>query len=318
MNETRLFLGIDGGGSRTRALVIDASGTAVGRGEAGPSNPSHAGWDGLAHAIRESVATSGLKGPFAGVHAGIAGVASDESRARVCATVVELGIGVPGSVSAGHDLEIALAGGLSGRPGIVLVAGTGSACFGRNAAGDTWQAGGWGHILDDAGGGYWLGLRAIMAAVRADDGREAPTELKDAVLKCTGAGTLREVLARLQDGRLDRAAAAALAPLVVSAAQRRDASAVTIVALGASELATMAGAVAGKIGRSEAAVEIVLAGGVCADPVYGAAVELAVRKNIPGARFTRPELSPVAGAAILAAIRSGAGDLSAPMRAAGL
>lgn len=314
MDNARLFLGIDGGGSGTRALVIDAAGKVLGKGEAGPSNPNQAGWDGVTRAIREAAAATGVPGPFSGVHAGMAGVATPDARAKVCAILAELGIGAPGVTSAGHDLEIALAGGLSGRPGIVLVAGTGSACFGRSEGGDTWQAGGWGPILDDAGGGYWLGVRAIMTAVRGEDGRGPVTALTPAILKATGAASLREVLAQLHSGKLDRKGVAALAPLVVAAAQKRDPSALIVLALGASELALMAGAVAKKLGMASGPAEVVISGGVGTTEVYGRAVQMAVRKRIAGVSFMKPELSPVAGAAILAAIRSGGSDPAAALR----
>jgi N-acetylglucosamine kinase-like BadF-type ATPase len=317
VNDSRLFLGIDGGGSGTRVLVIDAAGAVAGRGAAGPSNPNQVGWEGVANAIRDAVAASGVAGPFAGVHAGIAGVATPEARAKVCTVLAELGFGAPGVTSAGHDLEIALAGGLSGRPGIVLVAGTGSACFGRNTRGDSWQAGGWGPVLDDAGGGYWLGLRAIMTAIRAEDGRGPATTLRTVVLGATGALTLRDVLAMIQDGSLERQTIAALAPQVIGAAQRKDPSAQVVVALGAAELGLMVGAVATKLAVAAGEVEITVTGGVGASVVYGAVVEAAVKKRVQGARFTKPELSAVAGAAILAATRGGAADPSAALRSAG-
>lgn len=317
MDNARLFLGIDGGGTGTRALVIDAAGKVVGKGQAGPSNPNVSGWDGVAKSIQEAVGATGVPGPFSGVHAGIAGVATPDARAKVCTTLAELGIGAPGVTSAGHDLEIALAGGLSGRPGMVLVAGTGSACFGRSDGGDTWQAGGWGPILDDGGSGYWLGLRAIMTAVRAEDGRGPVTALAPAILKATGAGSLREVLAQLHSNRLDRKGVAALAPLVVAAAQKRDSSALIVLALGAAELALMAGAVAKKLGMASGPTEIVITGGVGTTEVYGRAVQMAIRKRIAGVSFMKPELSPVAGAAILAAIRSGGADPSQALRETG-
>jgi N-acetylglucosamine kinase-like BadF-type ATPase len=317
VHDSRIFLGIDGGGSGTRVLAIDSAGAVIGRGAAGPSNPNQVGWDGVARAIREAVAASGAAGPFAGVHAGIAGVASPEARAKVCSILADLGIGAPGVASAGHDLEIALAGALSGRPGIVLVAGTGSACFGRNARGDAWQSGGWGPVLDDAGSGYWLGMRGIMTAIRAEDGRGPATALRTIVLGATGALTLRDVLAMIQDGSLDRKAIAALAPQVIGAAQRKDPSAQIVVALGAAELGLMAGAVATKLGMAVGEVEIAITGGAGTSVIYGPVIEAALKKRVAGAKFTKPELSAVAGAATLAATRAGAPDPSSALRAAG-
>jgi N-acetylglucosamine kinase-like BadF-type ATPase len=199
----------------------------------------------------------------------------------------------------------------------VLVAGTGSACFGRNAKGNTWQAGGWGPILDDVGGGYWLGLRAIIAAVRAEDGRGPATELRNAVLGSTGAGSLREVLTQLQDGTLDRTKVAALASHVIGAARKRDTSSLVVVALGAAELAVMAAAVAKQTGVASEPVEVVITGGVGTDPTYGPVIEAATRKRLKSATFPKPEMSAAAGAVVLAVVNGGGSDPSAALRRAG-
>lgn len=316
MDNTRLFLGIDGGGSSTRALVIDAAGVVRGRGESGPSNPNQVGWDGVGRALSEAVSASGVAGPFARVHAGLAGVATDEGRERLVEVIAGLGVAEKSGIKAGHDLEIALAGGLAGRHGIVLVAGTGSACFGRNESGATWQAGGWGPILDDAGSGYWLGLRAIMVAMRAEDGRGPATSLAAAVLAATGASSLREVLARLHSGSLARPAVAALAPLVIEAAQRKDLPAIIVLSLGVSELALMISTVANRLGLNDCGVEVAITGGVGRSPGYQPHIEAAVLKRLPKARCTGPELSSVAGAALLAA-RADGFDAVGALRAAG-
>jgi N-acetylglucosamine kinase-like BadF-type ATPase len=199
----------------------------------------------------------------------------------------------------------------------VLVAGTGSACFGRNAKGNTWQAGGWGPILDDVGGGYWLGLRAIVAAVRAEDGRGPATELRNAVLGSTGAGSLREVLTQLQDGTLDRTKVAGLASHVIAAARKRDTSSLVVVALGAAELAVMAAAVAKQTDLASEPVEVVITGGVGTDPTYGPVIEAATRKRLKSATFPKPEMSAAAGAVVLAVVNGGGSDPSAALRRAG-
>jgi N-acetylglucosamine kinase-like BadF-type ATPase len=77
---------------------------------------------------------------------------------------------------------------------VVVIAGTGSAAWGRNTAGESWQAGGWGWLTDDKGGGYWLALRGLAAACEAADGRGMATELGVRAESFFGAGGLRELL----------------------------------------------------------------------------------------------------------------------------
>ncbi|HLP08445.1 MAG TPA: BadF/BadG/BcrA/BcrD ATPase family protein, partial [Opitutaceae bacterium] len=161
-----LFLGIDGGGTSTRALLCDERGRVLGLGAGGVANHLHAGWGGAADSLHTAVhgafTAAGLApAPCAAAFLGMAATASDAARGRWREIALQLGLArAAAAVGVDHDVRIALAGGLAGRPGIALIAGTGSSCYGRTASGATWQAGGWGSILDDGGGGYWLGLRA--------------------------------------------------------------------------------------------------------------------------------------------------------------
>ena len=300
-----LYLGIDGGGTATRALLCDERGRVLGTGTGGVANHLHAGWEGAAESVRLAVAAArtmaGLApAPCAGVFLGMAATASDEARRRWRNTALELGLAAaPEAIGVDHDIRIALAGGLAGRPGIALIAGTGSSCYGRNAAGATWQAGGWGSILDDGGGGYWLGLRAVGAAIRGDDGRGPATALREHVLVRLGVANLREIVTRLHDGTLVRHEMARLAQDVMACAAEGDAAAQELLTRGAGELATMVRAVAQKLFPATAP-EIILAGGTATAPQFSPIIHAAVAQAVPSARVVAAELPPVAGAALLA------------------
>jgi N-acetylglucosamine kinase-like BadF-type ATPase len=300
-----LYLGIDGGGTATRALLCDERGRVLGTGTGGVANHLHAGWDGAAESVRLAVSAArtmaGLApAPCSGVFLGMAATASDETRRRWRNTALELGLAAaPAAVGVDHDIRIALAGGLAGRPGIALIAGTGSSCYGRNAAGTTWQAGGWGSILDDGGGGYWLGLRAVGAAIRGDDGRGPATTLREHVLARLGVGNLREIVTRLHDGTLVRHEMARLAQDVLACAAAGDVVAQELLARGAGELATMVRAVAQKLFASTAP-EVVLAGSTATAPQFAPIIHTALAQVVPSARVASAELSPVAGATLLA------------------
>ncbi len=133
---------------------------------------------------RGAFGESGLRrGPVVAAALGIAGVATDGERGTVRAALDPLSLAPAGSVRIEHDLRIAQAGAFVGGPGIVLIAGTGSCCYGRAADGREWRAGGWGGRLDDGGSATALGLAAVRAAIRAGDGRGPATVLGERVVR---------------------------------------------------------------------------------------------------------------------------------------
>ena len=300
-----LFLGIDGGGTSTRALLCDDCGRVLGTGSGGVANHLHAGWDGAAEALRTATAAAfsaaGLEPePCTAAFLGMAAASSDEARARWREIAHRLGlVATPAAIGIDHDIRIALAGGLAGRPGIALIAGTGSSCYGRTASGATWQAGGWGSILDDGGGGYWLGLRAVGAAIRGDDGRGPATALRARVLTRLQVPNLREIVTRLHAGSLARHEIARLAEDVMACAAEGDSAASTLLERGASELAAMVRAVAHKLFPA-AAPEVVLAGSTATSGAFSSRIVAAIAHEVPAARVVPAELSPVGGATLLA------------------
>ena len=128
-------------------------------------------------------------------------------------------------VWANHDLRIALAGALGGDAGIVIVAGTGSAAYGRTEDGQSWQAGGWGWLMDDPGSGYWLGRRALRAIAEEADDRGKPTSLTNLIVQQMGLNSIRELRDKLYGPKKTVTPIqkiTGLAPLVTSAAEDGD------------------------------------------------------------------------------------------------
>jgi glucosamine kinase len=305
-----LFLGIDGGCSHTRALLCDADGRGLGAGTGGISNYHHAGWEEAAHAMADAVqaarAAAGIgDGICDGVFLGMAGVSTEEARTHWRTIVVQLElVARETKVGVDHDLDIALAGGLAGRPGIVVVAGTGSAAYGRDAAGNTWKAGGWGSLLDDGGGGYWLGAQALAAAARAEDGRGISTTLGPRALARLELPSVREAMTRMIAGTLRRHEVARVAADVIAAAAEGDAVADKLLERGAGELALMAGAVARKI-FAGGAPAVVLAGTTAQQPGYAERIVRALAAEMPAAQVVPAALPPVAGAVLRALQEAG-------------
>ena len=169
----RAVLGVDAGGTHTRALVLAGEGR-TGMGQAGPANWTTLGPERCAHAIAEA---AGLALRAAGAPA--------SALARVCVSMAgfyppwheaearaAISAALPGpSLRLVPDLIAAWAGATGGSAGVVLVAGTGAVAYGRDSAGRAARAGGWGPLYGDEGGGYWIGCEALRAVSRALDER---------------------------------------------------------------------------------------------------------------------------------------------------
>jgi N-acetylglucosamine kinase-like BadF-type ATPase len=203
------------------------------------------------------------------------------------------------NVQADNDVCNAPAGALGGRSGLLLIAGTGSVCYGRNDAGEIWRAGGWGHLLNDAGSAYALGLAAMIAVTRAADGRGAPTALTDVVLKALALRDLKEIYFKLHHEGIPRAETAALAQPIVALAENGDTVAIQILEQGATGLVEMVLAVAGRLGLERP--ELALSGGLINNAArYRHRFLARLAERLPGFTLAREGLAPVFGAVMLA------------------
>lgn len=304
-----LYLGVDGGGSHTRVAVTDGAGRVLGRAEAGTGNLHHASESeveaNLGAAIAAGLAPTGE--PVSSVVSaffGMAGVTSEITQARFRRLARRLGLEAA-RVGVDHDIRIALAGGLAGRPGIALIVGTGSSCYGRTADGRTWQTGGWGMLVADEGSGYDLGRQAVVAAVRMADGRLPATMLRERVFEWLGVGSVSEVLVRLYEQGMERSEMATFAPKLIGLAEGGDGAARAILESGAAQLAALVEA-NHRCLATAARPEVVTTGGLGTAPtLYRDLIRAAIGERLPVATVREPELDPVLGAALLALEQAG-------------
>lgn len=295
------YLGIDGGGSQTRALLCDASGQVFGRGLSGPSNPRTASestlQENLLSAIRLAVSGIGT----AKIHAayfGVAGATDPINQGLILKIAHDFFQNQSPKITVGHDMEIALEGGLKGAPGLVLIAGTGSSSYGRNAAGLTAECGGWGDLVDDVGSGSWIGLEALQTLVRQADGRLPKSPLMNAVVHFLGIEGMSDFKTRIHDQGLTRSERARLAPIVIGLAQSGDLLATPIVSRAVQELCKLAKNVSQKLELPKPT--ICLCGGLMQNPYFKDALCTALRLDGFGSGVTCPHLEPVSGALMLA------------------
>src|SRR5260370_914390 len=120
---------------------------------------------------------------------------------------------------------IALVAGAQDAPGIVIVSGTGSIAYGRNANGEAARAGGWGHMIGDEGSGYWIGREALTAVMRAADGRGPATGLSADILAYFNVDDEARLPRIVYDREQPRVSVAALGPSIQRVAEQRGAGA---------------------------------------------------------------------------------------------
>src|SRR5205814_2761782 len=178
----KYFLGVDGGASKTAALVIDESGKSLGSGVAGPSNHLRVGVETAARNIERAVNKALVAADVASreIHWAYCGIAGADHPAHRQEVVDSLEIFYPrGNFTVDNDARIALTGAIGFGAGVVVIAGTGSVAYGRNEAGEEARAGGWGPSLGDEGSAYGIGRGAFTAVLRALGGRGPATQMLD-------------------------------------------------------------------------------------------------------------------------------------------
>ncbi len=238
-----LYMGIDGGGSSLRVAVVKDDLTIIARGDYPSANPSVIGHDAAASliqsAMRDVLAAGGLKAADVdAVGVGIAGASVAHHRPWLFKTVSK--IIPPDRIIPSSDVEIALVGGRGERQGILLLAGTGSVAYGINTVGETVQVGGWGYLVGDEGSGYWLGKAALQEITHAADGRSASGLLTQTILVELGLSRPVDLIDWLYALPTPRTRdIAALAPLVLEAADMGDPAAQLILDEGADKLVQM-------------------------------------------------------------------------------
>jgi N-acetylglucosamine kinase-like BadF-type ATPase len=289
-------MGIDGGGSTVRVLITDRSLNIYGQAQDTGVNPKLVGDQVSAQrvqaAMRRALTEAAL--PASAIAAVCIGLAGGGTEWNV--DVVKAVIPTAHVICAG-DLKIALVGARGERLGVVVLAGTGSAAFGINAAGEEVFVGGWGYLLDDVGSGYWIGKEAVRHCLRAFDHIDPPTHLVDAILAALTIDSRAELVQWMYATVKENASAVAqLAPLVLNEAVTGDAVALVIVEQGAQELALLGHTVMRRLGGF-APDQIAFAGGLltAANPLSHRLSELFGLPEIPAPRYP-----PVMGAAILA------------------
>jgi N-acetylglucosamine kinase-like BadF-type ATPase len=296
-------IGVDGGGTKTAGLLVDLEGRVLAQESVGPTNYQMVGDEGIRKEILQLVRLlfDHARIPereLAGIALGLAGVARPGEPESVTTLVEELHLAR--KVVVDHDAMIALVGALGDEPGLIVIAGTGSIALGRNARGQRARAGGWGYLLGDEGSGLFVAREALVAILKAHDGRGRKTQLTERVLAKLGLKEVEGIIPRVYRQGMSRDEIAALAPLVFQAAREDEPVAREIVNRAGRELGLMAAAVIRRLGMVEGMVKIALVGSLFRDKdLLQGSMMSAVGEKVQ-VEFVEPGLGPLGGAAILA------------------
>jgi N-acetylglucosamine kinase-like BadF-type ATPase len=254
------FLGIDGGGTKTRCLLGDEN-SVVGSGSSSSCKVQRVGEacarDSLSAAIHEAFVQAGISPrQITCTCAGITG----SGRLEIANVMRDLLSSiVSGEIEIIGDVEIAFEDAFGSGPGVIVIAGTGSIAYGRNADGKTARAGGWGHAISDEGSGYWIGVEAVKAALYEHD-RPGNSDLLKSLIDAMGAEGFDDFIVRVNaDPQPDYAA---LFPTVLAAADKGNSAATGVLNWAGIKLANLAETVLKRILADSQEISVATHGGV--------------------------------------------------------
>ncbi len=299
-----LYLGVDGGGTKTHIALMNEACAVISEGVAGPSNPLRVGVEtavnNILKAINEACDKGGLsRGDIAAATLGLAGVRRADLKQRIRESFAErLRIR---HIEVVTDAQIALYATTQGKPGLVVIAGTGSVCLGMNDQGKVAISGGWGPLAGDEGGGVGIAKEALQAVAKASDGRGIATSLSKYASEYFRASGPENLIVAIYSPQVDNTRIAGFAKFVVDAALEGDAAATNIISQAGFELGLAACAVIKTLDLKSKRVPIGCVGSVfLAGEMLTKPMEHTVRTIAPKAFLTQPEMPPAHAAALMA------------------
>lgn len=268
MNHDPQYIGIDGGGTKTTTVVVDAAGHELARHTGPTSNPAVIGFDATNRVLLEGLRAvrSELESsePFAAGWIGLAGVDRPGDRERLeTALATELA-----ETRITNDGDLILAG-LGAAAGIGIVAGTGSIVMGRGRNDERVRAGGWGHIIGDEGSGWHFGVAALKAIAASVDGYGEEPPFTTELLVAWGLTDPRQIITRTYAPETSKRDIARFASFTIRAAEAGFGPSRDAVTHGARVLATQVHAVATRLGfTGSTPLNLALAGGLLLNVPY--------------------------------------------------
>jgi N-acetylglucosamine kinase-like BadF-type ATPase len=305
MSDQRYVVGMDGGGTKTAAVIADLAGNVLWNTVGGPANFQVIGVETSANTVLDMITQCcqrvGCKyESVASVVLGFTGAGrpSDQNRMRdgVLAVAGERQVALK-DVIVNSDARIALEGAFRGNPGMILIAGTGSILFGKDAEDNIHRVGGWGRFIGDEGSGYDIGRRGLGAVTKHLDGRGDVTILTTLVADRFGLKDQPTIIAEVYKNNFD---IASVALLVLEAADQQDSVCAEIVSRAVDELLLHIRTMLGKIDFSGAAKLAFVGSVLTHDNILSRMLRNEIHLQTPRVNLQEPECTPAYGAVLMA------------------
>lgn len=301
-----IFAGIDAGGTATKCILLNQVGQVLAESQAGPANYQVVGLKNAILEINIALEQACVEAQIEHVDIlgiGMAGAGSEIDRQKIRAELLPLEK-VP-SCYLTDDGEIAVLGAHAGKSGLVTIAGTGSIVYGVGPDGSKRRGGGWGPLLGDEGSGFWIGISALKAIIKAVEKRGPQTVLTDKIVTYLQLDNLRQLVPLVYQERLPRKEIASLAPLTIEAMEEGDEVARCIIDYGIDELVSTVQSVEKNMhGKSNIAMlKIAVIGGLFNNPTFFHLFQEKLKDS--GYQVIRPQYPPVWGAAFYGAKEAG-------------
>lgn len=299
-----LYLGVDGGGTKTHISLMNQAGRIVGEGVAGASNPLRVGVENAVGNIVKAInnacdAYELSRGDIVSATLGLAGVRRADIK-KIVAESFRKRLPIK-KIQVVTDAEIALFGTTLGKAGLVIIAGTGSVCIGIDENGKLALAGGWGPLAGDEGGGAGIAKRALQAIAKASDGRGKPTALSQVASKYFRAAKTEDLIVVIYSPQTDNAKLAGFAREVSETALNGDEVAIEIMQEAGNELGLAAVAVIERLKLQNRKFPIGHVGSVFnTGELLTKPLLETIHKSAPKAYLTEPKLIPAYAAAKMA------------------
>ncbi len=304
--EARYLLGVDGGATKTLAAVLDVREGELYLAHGGPSNEDAIGAQAAVRSLLESAEEALERAGISDreVDAAVVAVAGTNTEAlaeHMRAQRDESWIVV-------NDVVSAWATATAASPGVAVISGTGSNVFGVGRGGETWRAGGWGHLLGDEGSGYWFGIQSIKAALRDREASGPETQLSDALPAFFGVDSVEALANHVYAKPLTKGEIASFATETAKIAERGDPVARELYGRAARELGSQITTVIEMTGL-DGEFPLGLIGSVFkAGALYIEPLARVIHERAPHASVSAVEMAPVGGSLLLAALACGHGE----------
>jgi len=298
-------LAIDGGGTKTTAVISDEKGQCFAQIETTRSNPTAMDqpyFEATIHSIMQSLQQQNpqLVAEVTSCFAGMAGVKELPAESIVEAILRQY-VCSSATITVDNDALIALYAGTLGKAGIVQIAGTGAITMGYDEQQRFYRVGGWGYLFDDEGSGYDLGVQLLKAVFQSYDGRASATVLTEVVLKHFAVDHVPQLIACVYGEEHPRTVIAPLCTYIFEAADNGDLIAKGIVEDACQNYYKAIKACYSHMEWTQEEVLVVLCGGVFTNENYFVPrlQAMAMEETLPF-RFKTPDLPPIGGAVIAA------------------